>query len=276
MRSTPRHLQRLPLLALGLLAVALTFLLLRGWSGKTQLLVLSSLLMFGCCLASAVRLLGTGAALRFVLIALPIGWFAEQMGSSHGWFFGKYTYTDVLGPTLGDVPIVIPVMWFALGYCGYVIANLIAWQTPSDGVTSVGQSLSMAFLAALIITAYDLGVDPYMVYKLKAWIMEKKDGWWFGETLQGFVGWMLVSFTIVFLFRLSLRKWAPRPTNPLRLRVILVPLGIYGGLMVFQMTQGFPVETRTIATFVMGIPLFCAALGLQRWHAARQTRVEAA
>ena len=261
---------------LALLGAFLTVQLLRGWNGQTQLLVLSSFLMFGCCFASAAHLLGVKAALRFALIALPIGWFAEQMGSSHGWFFGKYTYTDVLGPRIGDVPLVIPLMWFALGYCGYVIANLIAWQTPSDGVTPVGQSLTMSFLAALVITAYDLGVDPYMVYKLKAWEMEKKDGWWFGETLQGFVGWMLIALTIVFLFRLSLRKWPPRASSSLRLRDVQVPLAVYGGLMVFQITQGFPVETRTIATFVMGIPLFCAILGLQRWNGAVAPRAEAA
>ena len=41
-----------------------------------------------------------------MLIAVSFGWFAEQMGSSGGWFFGQYTYTDVLGPRLGDVPLV--------------------------------------------------------------------------------------------------------------------------------------------------------------------------
>ena len=106
--------------------------------------------------------------------------------------------------------------------------------------------------------------------------MEKKDGWWFGETLQGFVGWMLIALTIVFLFRLSLRKWPPRASSSLRLRDVQVPLAVYGGLMVFQITQGFPVETRTIATFVMGIPLFCAILGLQRWNGAVAPRAEAA
>ena len=81
--------------AAGAVAAFLSVQLLRGWSGQTQLLVLSSFLMFGCCFASASHLLGARAALRFALIALPIGWFAEQMGSSHGCFFGKYTYTEM-------------------------------------------------------------------------------------------------------------------------------------------------------------------------------------
>ena len=251
------------LLGAALLAVPA---LLHAWSVQTQLLVASSVLMAGLCLASAMRVLGPRPALRLALIALPVGWFAEQMGASYGWFFGSYDYTDVLGPQLGSVPVVIPMMWFALSYTGYVMANLIVWQAPSDGATSVRRSLVMAFLAALIVTAYDLGVDPYMVYKLKAWIMVKRDGWWFGETLQGFAGWMLVAFAIVFAFRLSLRRGAALPAAAPSLGATLVPLGLYGLLMLYEATQGVPVETRTIALFVMGIPLFCAACGLARWR----------
>lgn len=245
---------------------ALLALLLRGWHAGTQLLVASSVLMFLACLASAARVLGLRAAISLVLIALPVGWFAEEMGASYGWFFGSYHYTPVLGPQLGSVPVVIPLMWFALSYIGYVMANLIVWQIPADGATSIRRSIVMALLAALIVTAYDLGVDPYMVYKLKAWIMVKDDGWWFGETLQGFAGWMLVACSIVFVFRLLLRRTGARPAPAAHARDVLVPLGLYGALMLFEATQGVPVETRTIALFVMGMPLLCAACGLYRWQ----------
>jgi len=255
-----------------MLALALIlWLLLPGWPAQTQLIVAASLLMFAGCFASASSLLGRRAAVVLAVLAPAVGWFAEQTGSTYGWFFGSYTYTEVLGPRLGEVPIVIPLMWFALAYTGYVFANLIVWQTPGDGATSVRRSVVMAFLAALIVTAFDLGADPYMVYGLKAWIMEKTDGWWFGETLQGFVGWMLVAFSIVFSFRLLLRRLPARAGAPPGLGWLLVPFVLYGGLMLFQATQGVPVETRTIALFAMGIPLFCAACGLYRWHVAPRT-----
>lgn len=53
------------------------------------------------------------------------------------------------------------------------------------------------------------------------------------------------------------------------LRHVAAPLLPYGGLMVHEGTQGVPVETRAIALFVMGIPLFCAGCGLARWHGER-------
>jgi len=253
----------LSVVAATLAAACLLALAARSGGALTLFLVASSLLMAACCWISATRLLGSGAALRLAAIATGTGWLAEQLGSSYGWFFGSYTYTAVLGPALGDVPVVIPLMWFALAYSGHVIANLIVWQDPVDGPAPLRHDALMALLGATVVTCYDLGGDPYMVYVLKAWIMAKKDGWWFGETLQGFVGWMTVSFTILFAFRRRAR--APAPAAAPAVRRVLVPLGVYAFLMVYLMLLGAPVETRTIALFAMGFPLFAATLGLLRW-----------
>ena len=264
---------KLPQITYALLAVFLLVLLSRGYGDTTRMLIAGSVVMFACCWASAAQLLGTRAALRFVIIGVVVGWFAEQMGATQGWFFGSYTYTDVLGPRLGAVPVIIPLMWFALSYIAYIIANLIVWQTPSDGAAPLPQMLAMSLLAAMIVTAYDLGADPYMVYTLKAWIMTKTDGWWFGETLQGFAGWALVSFVIVLLFRLSVRSQPPQASLPVARPHMLVPLAIYGANMLFQMAMGTPVETRTIALFAMGIPLLAAVCGFSRWQAQAALRL---
>jgi putative membrane protein len=273
MNTLSRH---IPRITAGLLLVFLVLLPARAHSATTSMLVASSIAMFAVCWASAIHLLGGAAALRFVLIATSLGWLAEQLGSSYGWFFGSYAYTAVLGPTLGDVPAVIPLMWFALAYIGYVTANLIVWQAPSDGKGPLLQGVVMSLLAAMIVTAYDLGADPYMVFKLEAWIMAKRDGWWFGETLQGFVGWMFVSFVIVAAFRLSVRRRPPVPAQPVARRHALVPLAIYGANLAFQACHGYPVETRTVAVFAMGIPLLAALCGFVRWQRPASAKAEGA
>jgi len=252
------------------LAAHLVALVVRGYDDTTLALVVSSLLMFACSLSSAVHVLGAKAALKFVAIAVVLGWFAEQMGASHGWFFGEYDYTDVLGPRLGEVPAVIPLMWFSLTYMGYVIANLIVWRAPVDGSPRWFDAVVLSLLAAMVVTAFDLGADPYFVYTLKAWIMVEKDGWWFGETVQGFFGWMFVSFCIVFLFRLTLRHTPPLPWSPVNRRHALVPVLMYAGFMVFQMCVSHPMELRTIAFFAMGMPILCALAGWQHWLQSRE------
>lgn len=263
-----------PRIAFVLLAAYALTMAWRSHDDTTIALVAAALLMFAACWVNATQLFGSRAALWFVVVGVCLGWFAEQMGASRGWFFGSYTYTGVLGWRLGDVPVVIPLMWFALCYVAVVLCNLIVWQRPATWDLSLPWTVFLSFLAAGLVTAYDLAADPYMVYVLGAWIMTEKDGWWFGETLQGFVGWMTVAFAIVMVFRWAARR-CPQP-NPgtYRTRDAFVPIGIYAGSMVFQMIEGQPVETRTIAAFAMGVPLLCAGAGLWRWHTERvATRV---
>lgn len=245
------------------------FLIVMAWrthSETTIAIVASSVLMFAMCWANATHLLGAKTALKFMLIAVSFGWFAEQMGSSRGWFFGSYVYTDVLGWRLGDVPAVIPLMWFALTYSCYVISNLIVWRTPVDTKSSYSNILFMSFLAAMLVTAFDLGADPYMVYKLKAWIMTKTDGWWFGETIQGFFGWVFVSLMILLTFRLSTQDLRLQAGSTYGKRDALLPMGLYASAMVFQLLVGYPVEIRSMTVFVMGIPLLCAWAGWRQWN----------
>ena len=259
-------------------ALISAYLIAIAWGSHsltTLALVASSLVMFAVTWHSAARLLGGGAALKFIAIALSAGWFAEQMGSTHGWFFGEYDYTEVLGPRLGEVPVVIPMMWFTLCYAGYVIANLIVWRTPVDASPSWGNFVLLSFIAAMIVTAFDLGADPYLVFVLKAWIMRKTDGAWFGETVQGFFGWMFVSFFIVACFRLATRATAWPPMTPSLRRHALVPMGLYACGMVFQMVLGHPVEIRTIAFFAMGMPLACALAGWLHGRFATAAEVQA-
>lgn len=256
----------LPAAGFTLLAAFLVVTSLRGYSDTTTLWVTSSLVTFAVCWINATHLLGPRAALIFIAIAVSAGWFAEQMGATRGWFFGDYDYTDVLGPTLGEVPIVVPLMWFSFTYMGYVIANLIVWHAPTDGASRVGETLLMSLLAAMIVTAYDLGADPYMVYVLKAWVMVEQDGAWFGETVQGFIGWGVVAFFIILAFRL-LRPAVPfTPTSTFSRRHALVPVLIYAGLMASQVATGYPVETRSITVFAMGIPVLCALAGWRYWQ----------
>lgn len=269
-------LNRLPFISSIVLGVFFAIAARHGLSGTTLMLIVSSVLMFAACWTSAVQLVGGRSALVFVVIAFVVGWFAEQTGSSYGWFFGEYVYTDVLGPRLVDVPLIIPLMWFALCWVAYVIGNFIILHAPVDPNHGLGNSVIMSLLAGMIVTAYDLGADPYMVFVLKAWIMTKTDGWWFGETLQGFAGWTFITFVIVGAFRLSLRVWPACPASRTGGWQALLPLVIYGASMLFQIIYGSPVETRTIALFAMGIPLLCAGLGWSRWRRAAAADTAAA
>ncbi len=251
------------------LAAAGTLLLLgfTAWRYPplTLALVLACAVMFWVCAWAATRLLGYRGARTLIGLALAMGWFAEQMGSTHGWFFGRYTYTEVLGPRLGDVPLAIPLMWFALSLIGYVMASLMLWRRPVHAHPGFRGGLLTAWVAAMVITAFDLGADPYFVFVLKAWIMQKTDGGWFGETLQGFAGWMAVALIIQCSFQALA---APRRSPPAKDGAPLAALAlvlIYASGLVFQVLLGHPIEVRAIAFFAMGLPVVLAWAAWHQW-----------
>ena len=245
-------------------------------AGVTWALVAVCLVLFAASLWSAWQLAGRASALRFAAVALLVGWFAEQMGASRGWFFGQYHYTDVLGPRLGDVPVVIALMWFGLTWLGYVLASLILWRTPLPPASGHWTPrLLTAWLAAMIVTAFDLGADPYFVYVLRAWIMARTDGGWFGETLQGFVGWMVVAGAIVLAFEwVRTPRQSTAPHGPNETAAPLAPLLMYASGLVFQLLFGHPVEIRAVAFFAMGLPLFVAAVAYHGWRQRTRKAVQ--
>ena len=250
----------------GLSSVALVGVTALRFPPLTAALVVACVLMFWACLWSAQVLLGFRGARALAALALGMGWFAEQMGSSRGWFFGRYTYTEVLGLRLGDVPLAIPLMWFALCLVGYVMACLILWRTPVLAIPRFRSGLLTAWVAAMIVTAFDLGADPYFVFVLKAWVMQKTDGGWFGETLQGFAGWMAVGLLILAGFQaLAPPRHAPSPLTRRVAWAALLPIGIYASGLVFQVLLGHPIEIRAIAFFAMGLPTLAALAAWWHW-----------
>lgn len=92
MSAPPSTAGRLPALSFALLAAFVIATAIRTHNDTTIAIaiaiVIASVLMFACCWVSAAHLLGTRAALQFVLIAVSLGWFAEQMGSSRAGFSG--------------------------------------------------------------------------------------------------------------------------------------------------------------------------------------------
>jgi uncharacterized membrane protein len=255
---------------MGFVIVALPLAALLGFTALsypriTIALVAASIGLFLVSAWAARELLGTRVMAIFAALALAMGWFAEQMGSSRGWFFGRYTYTDVLGPRLGDVPFVIPLMWFALCFIGYVMAQFLLWHQPVSEGQSMPKVALTSLLAAMLVTAFDLGADPYFVFVLKAWIMQKTDGGWFGETLQGFAGWMLISFLIVLSFQRLAKTAVIAPISPHHKLAAFLPIGIYASAMVFQMLFSQPIETRAVALFAMGIPTLACAVAWWQW-----------
>ncbi len=140
---------------------------------------------------------GWERALRLLALVIGVSLLFESVGVATGWVYGPYHYTNQLGPLfLGLVPYLIPLAWFMMSYPSFVIAD---WLVPS-GWKRWQRLLAVAAVGGLVMTAWDLIMDPVMVSG-GHWVWDV-NGAYFGIPLQNFWGWWLTIFTTFALYLL--------------------------------------------------------------------------
>ena len=169
---------------------------------------LLTLLAFCFALLHGSQSLGWKPTLLLLVLTFAISLLFESVGVATGWVYGPYHYTDKLGAKfLGLVPLLIPVAWFMMTYPSYVIARRLVPAIKKGWVWR----LSVAALGAVIMTAWDLAMDPMMVAG-GHWVWEQP-GAYFGIPLQNYWGWWLTTFITFFLFLSIGRIFPERSTS---------------------------------------------------------------
>jgi len=184
-----------------------------------------------------------GAAVMLVFGVVTIGWWRttiflvascaislgfELFGTGTGWPFGAYEYTEGLGAkVLGRVPYTIPLSWFYMGFCSYLLASTILAQL---GVQRRG-ILSVLF-GGWLLMAWDLVLDPAMAHEslpLKFWVWHQT-GAYFGMPLQNLFGWIGTGVAFMAVSRLLWRSDVARNEVP-----ALIPFLVYVTNVVWAM-----------------------------------------
>lgn len=228
----------------------------------------STLLVMVFSLTHAMVALGWRHSLIFFALSAAISWTYEQVGVATGAIYGPYHYTAQLGPKLGHVPLLIPIAWFMMIYPSYVIANLIVDGQPTGSRGGLSRLLGLAFLSAMVMTAWDLVVDPLLTQAvMTAWVWEQ-GGPYYGVPVQNFAGWLLTTFTVYAAYRLYESRFKPRPIGPLTRSVAALPLIAYGGVLIANGSNNVE-GMAVIAPFVMGLPLVAAVIRLSAYSTPR-------
>ena len=179
----------------GALVAFATLSALLGYRMHPIFTPLLSLLAFTFALLHGSLRLGWRKALLLLGLTFGVSLLFESVGVATGWVYGPYHYTDKLGPLfLGLVPYLIPVAWFMMTYPSYVIATRLAPAFKSVWAWR----LWVAAVGALVMTAWDLAMDP-MMSAGGHWIWEVA-GAYFGIPLQNYWGWWLTVFVTFMLF----------------------------------------------------------------------------
>jgi uncharacterized membrane protein len=156
-----------------------------------------TVLGFGLSAWHAWLSLGRARMLLLLGLTIVVSLAFESVGVLTGWVYGPYHYTDLLGPRfLGLVPYLVPVAWFMMIYPSQVIAErLLAARPDADW----RRGLALAALASVVMTSWDLLMDPMMV-RMGAWVWDEP-GAYFGVPLRNYAGWLVTTFTVFGAYR---------------------------------------------------------------------------
>lgn len=140
-------------------------------------------------------LYGIRVMLVFVLLCVSIGGGAEQLSLHTGFPFGHYHFSEVMGPKFLHVPVFLALAYVGVGYLAWTTAGIILRDTPV---------LTRPLLAAGVMTAWDLSMEPVWANLVHAWVWEN-GGAYFGVPVSNFLGWYLTNFLIYQSFALLVR-----------------------------------------------------------------------
>ena len=180
----------------------------------------------------------------FAIFCLGFGTLAESVSLRTGFPFGHYYFTDVMGPKIFQLPVLLALAYLGIGYVAWVLAVLILGYSHRP-VRGTGVVI-LPLLASLIMLAWDLSMDPNWSTLIHAWIW-RDGGAYFGVPVSNFFGWFFVAYIYYQAFALYCRA-NPVPAAPVRKRSWLPPILLYavcasGNLLVVKQPMAAAVVT---------------------------------
>ncbi|MGD0735076.1 MAG: carotenoid biosynthesis protein [Terracidiphilus sp.] len=195
----------------------------------------------------------------FFATAAVVSYALEETGVRTGMIYGPYHYSDMLGPKLGHVPVLIPLAWFMMIYPSWVTARALLRGV--DTRTAAGMA-ALALIAAMVMTAWDTVMDPGMA-AAGNWVWEHRGGY-FGVPLRNYFGWLLTTF-LVYCGAGLIWRATESPVSKTRPGAPAYAAGVangFGGLPVIvytvhgmrYVTEGGIKALHVVALFAMVLP----------------------
>ena len=153
-------------------------------------------------IAHGSALYGWKGMSMFAGFCLGFGTLAESLSLRTAFPFGHYHFTDVMGPKVLQLPLLLALAYLGIGYVAWVVALLILGY---EGKPIRGTRVpALPVLAALVMTAWDLSMEPNWATLDHAWIWEE-GGQFFGVPVTNFLGWFVTAYLYFQAFALYCR-----------------------------------------------------------------------
>jgi putative membrane protein len=179
--------------------------------------------------------------LVFTLLCLDVAGFLESLSLRTGVPFGSYSFTDVMGPKLSGLPILLVLAYLGMAYCSWVMSLLITGtRKPMRGLRAV----MVPLLASFVMLAWDLAMEADWSTVDRAWIW-RDGGPFFGVPVSNFFGWYVTAFVYFLGFALYCRSRAPLaapvPRIYWRAAIFLYAVCALGNLLILRLPMAAPI-----------------------------------
>lgn len=145
---------------------------------------------------------GWSGIVSFIVISLVVSNILENASILTGFPFGHYHYTDLLGPKLFLVPLLIGPAYVATGYLAWVLSNVLIGDVRRGA--SAFTTFAVPFVGAFLMAMWDVCFDPTFSTVRHFWIWEQGGGY-FGVPLTNYLGWFFTVYVFLQLFALVIR-----------------------------------------------------------------------
>jgi putative membrane protein len=146
-----------PALAVLLVLTAIAYPLT---TGSRRDAVSWTIVLLGAVLSVVHAGLSRGARTGLGVLVLVAGTAVafEAGGLATGFPYGRYAYSDALGPTLLGVPFLVPLAWLMMAWPSWVLADRLARP-----VRAARRPAVRVAVAATVFAGWDVVLDPQMV-----------------------------------------------------------------------------------------------------------------
>lgn len=180
--------------------------------------------------------------LTFTTFCLGTAGMCEILSLHTGFPFGHYYFTNVMGPKIFNLPILLVLAYLGIGYCSWVLSLLILGYRNKPLVGA--RVVALPILASFVMLAWDLSMEADWSTVDRAWIW-RDGGSFYGVPISNFLGWYLTAYLFYQAFAVycRARPVPPPPTSRSywRAAILFYAICAFGNLLILRLPMAPPV-----------------------------------
>jgi putative membrane protein len=168
--------------------------------------------------------------LIFMGFCLGVATFLESLSLRTGFPFGHDRFTDLMGPKISGLPVLLALAWVGMGYLSWVVG--LTLLSNENKPLSGRRLVLIPVVASFVMTAWDLSMEAVWADVDHGWVW-RDGGPYYGVPISNFLGWFLTVYVFYQLFAVYLRDREPIPvsTDHWLLAILFYFLSAVGNLL---------------------------------------------